>query len=284
MSETPLNFWQPNETIKGGETMPSPFPGMDPYLEHPEIWPGVHLLLIAALAESLSPQLRPKYSVSVEVRLYETTGEGSLLVGIPDVSVQKVTRQTQQLNAVAIATQPSLATSQPIQVNVPMPLTVRQGYLEIREVATKEVVTAIELLSPINKRAGKGRKTYENKRQRVLNSSTNLVEIDLLRAYEPMLLFGDNWQSDYSVLVSRSNSRPQAELYAFNLPDKAVEFQLPLREGDEAPTVNLQELLDDIYDRSGYDLKLDYTQEPVPPCAETESAWLANLLTEKGLR
>ena len=67
------------------EMAASPFPGMDPYLEHPEIWLGVHLLLIAALAEALSPQLRPKYSVSVEVRMYETTGEQSLLVGIPDV-------------------------------------------------------------------------------------------------------------------------------------------------------------------------------------------------------
>ncbi len=69
--------------------MASPFPGMNPYLEHPEIWPGVHLLLIAALSESLAPQLRPQYTVSVEVRMYETTDEGSLLVGIPDVVKKK---------------------------------------------------------------------------------------------------------------------------------------------------------------------------------------------------
>ena len=164
--------------------MPSPFPGMDPYLEHPEIGPGVHLLLIAALAESLAAQIRPKYLVSVEVRMYESIGDQSLLVGIPDVTVQKA-KQQQPVN-VAIASPPA----QPMLVEVPMPVTVRQGYLEVREVATKEVVAAIEVLFPINKRPGRGRRTYETKRERVLSSSTHLVEIDLLRAHEPMPILG----------------------------------------------------------------------------------------------
>jgi hypothetical protein len=77
-----------------GQLMPSPFPGVDPYLEHPEIWFGVHLLLIAAIAEQLTPQLRPKYTVSVEVRLYETSGEEALLVGIPDAAQLTISRST----------------------------------------------------------------------------------------------------------------------------------------------------------------------------------------------
>lgn len=261
--------------------MASPFPGMDPYLEHPEIWPGVHLLLIAALAESLAPQLRPKYLVSVEVRMYETTGEQSLLVGIPDVVVQKSQRQrNRQPSIVTVASPPS----QPTVVQVPMPVTIRQGYLEVREVATKEVITAIELLSPINKRPGRGRQTYENKRERVLGSSTNLVEIDLLRAYDPMPVFGDNLQSHYRILVSRSDLRPQAELYKFDIADRVPSFKLPLRSDDQAPTVNLKQLLDDIYERSGYDLKLDYQKAPVPALDKSDTAWLDQLLNEKGLR
>ncbi|MBT9317755.1 DUF4058 family protein [Leptothoe spongobia] len=261
--------------------MASPFPGMDPYLEHPEIWPGLHLLLIAALAESLAPQLRPKYSVSVEVRMYETTGEQSLLVGIPDVAIQKSQKQqnNQPVN-VAVAS----PTSQPVLVQVPMPITVRQGYLEVREVSTKEVVTAIELLSPINKRSGRGRQTYVTQRERVLSSSTNLVEIDLLRAHEPMPVFGDDLPSHYRILVSRSQIRPQAELYKFNVTDPLPAFRLPLRPDDQAPTINLQKLLDEIYDRSGYDLKLDYQQEPVPELSDAEATWLDQLLSEKGLR
>ncbi|MEL6816463.1 MAG: DUF4058 family protein [Cyanobacteria bacterium J06598_3] len=267
--------------------MSSPFPGMDPYLEHPEVWPGVHLLLIAALADTLAPQLRPKYSVSVEVRMYETTGEQSLLVGIPDVAVQKTARARASTN-VAIAE----TNTQPMPVRVPMPLTVRQGFLEVREVVTKEVITAIELLSPINKRAGKERKTYENKRPRVLGSSTHLIEIDLLRSYSTMPVYGEgsgesngeNIKSDYRILVSQSDLRPQAALYAFGVKDQVPSFHLPLQSSDTAPVVNVQQLLNDIYDRSGYDLKLDYTQEPVPALVGPDAAWLDSLLKEKGLR
>ena len=261
--------------------MASPFPGMDPYLEHPEVWPGVHLLLIAALAETLSPLLRPKYSVSVEVRMYESNGEQSLMVGIPDVSVQKAQPQSKQSQlGIAVAEKPS----QPIPVRVPTSVTIRQGFLEIREVATKEVVVAIELLSPINKRPGRGRQTYENKRQRVLSSSTHLVEVDLLRAYEPMPVYGESLKSDYRVLVSQSDRRPEADLYTFNLRDRAIAFQLPLLESDQPPTIDLQNLLDNVYERSGYDLKLDYRENPLSPVAPDDLAWLERMLKEKSFR
>ncbi len=262
---------------------------MDPYLEHPEIWPGVHLLLIAAIAESLAPQLRPKYSVSVEVRMYETSGEQSLLVGIPDVSVQREVRDSDlEMSNVAVAEPPA----QPIKVTVPVPETVRQGYLEIREVTTKEVVTVIELLSPVNKRPGKGRQSYESKRERILGSFTHLVEIDLLRAWQPMPMFVNGIQSHYRILVSRGDCRPTADLYGFNLRQAIPSFPLPLRsrsvsEGessDSEPIIDLQALLNGIYDRAAYDLKVDYTTEPVPPLLETEAAWADGLLKEQGLR
>lgn len=261
--------------------MLSPFPGMNPYLEHPEIWPGVHLLLIAAIAESLAPQLRPKYSVSVEVRMYETSGEQSLLVGIPDVSVQRRVGDSEpQIVNVAIA-EPS---AQPLKVMVPVPQTVRQGYLEIREVTTKEVVTVIELLSPVNKRSGKGRQVYQNKRDRILGSLTHLVEIDLLRAGEPMPILKQGIKSHYRILVSRGDCRPSAELYIFNLQQAIPSFPLPLRSGEEEPILDLQTLLNGIYERGAYDLKLDYSTETVPPLPEADAFWLDTLLKEKGLR
>jgi hypothetical protein len=254
---------------------------MNPYLEHPEIWPGVHLLLIATIAESLAPQLRPKYSVSVEVRMYETSGEQSLLVGIPDVAVQRSVRDSDaEMSNVAVAEPPA----QPIKVTVPVPETVRQGYLEIREVTTKEVVTVIELLSPVNKRPGKGRQSYEIKRDRILGSSTHLVEVDLLRAWEPMPMFANGIQSHYRILVSRGDCRPTADLYAFNLRQAIPSFALPLQSRDSEPIIDLQALLDGIYDRAAYDLKLDYSTEPVPPLLETDAVWVDALLKEKGLR
>jgi hypothetical protein len=261
--------------------MPNPFPGMNPYLEHPEIWPGVHLLLIGELTKFLSPQLRPKYRVAVEVRIYETIGEQSLLVGIPDLTVKgSQTTAKQPITNVAVA-QPS---TQPQTVEVPVPETVKQGYLEVREVATSEVVTVIEILSPINKRSGEGRKQYEMKRNKILGSSTHLVEIDLLRKGQPMPVYHSNLQSHYRILVSRGTRRPQADLYTFNLSDTIPSFPLPLKSGDKEPLVDLQLLLNNVYDQASYDLAIDYTQEPVPSLSEEDRVWVNTWLTERQLR
>ncbi len=134
--------------------MPSPLPGMDPYLEHPRSWPNFHHRLISAIAISLGPQLRPKYRVVVEEAIYQTEGQDSVLVGVPDVTIQKA-KGTQSATEATLGT----TVAQPILVDLPMPEVVRQGYLEIREVATSEVITVIEVLSPTNKRPGEGRQT-----------------------------------------------------------------------------------------------------------------------------
>ncbi|MEQ8462157.1 DUF4058 family protein [Coleofasciculus sp. E1-EBD-02] len=261
--------------------MPNPFPGMNPYLEHPEIWPGVHHWLIVELARSLSPQLRPKYRVAVEVRLYETIGEKSLLVGIPDLTVKGSQTTTEQpMTNVAVAPSPP----QPQTVQVPVPETIKQGYLEVREVATGEVVTVIEILSPINKRSGEGRQDYETKRNKIFGSSTHLVEIDLLRKGKPLPIYHSNSQTHYRILVSRGDRRPQADLYAFNLRDTIPSFPLPLKSGDREPFVDLQVLLNNVYDQASYDLAIDYTQEPIPPLLADDHVWVNTLLTEQQLR
>ncbi|MEP0885949.1 DUF4058 family protein [Trichocoleus sp. ST-U3] len=264
--------------------MPSPFPGMNPYLEHPGVWPGVHHLLISEIARLLSPQLRPKYRVAVEVRMYETSGENSLLVGIPDVIVQRSLTATNPTNSTMANVAVAAPTAQPAKVTIPVPEIIKEGYLEVREVGTEAVVTTIEILSPTNKRSGKGRQMYEEKRHQVLGSRTHLVEIDLLRMGEPLPFFGNNIESHYRILVCRGNSRPYADLYAFNLQDVIPSFPLPLRAGDTEPVVDLRTLLNGVYDISGYDLVIDYTREPVPLLAESDAAWVDASLREKGLR
>ncbi len=62
--------------------MPTPFPGMDPCLEHPALWPDLHNSLIIALRDALVPRLRPRYYVAVAERIY-TFSRGSL--SWPDV-------------------------------------------------------------------------------------------------------------------------------------------------------------------------------------------------------
>ncbi len=240
--------------------MHSPFPGMNPYLENPELWPEVHSRLIVAIADALAPHLLPKYRVAIEKRVYQMTDEDSVLVGIPDVVVGRNLNTEKQQTNIAVAS----PRAKPVTVTVPIPEEVREGYLEVREVGTGEVVTVIEVLSPKNKRSGEGRNAYESKRQHVLGSSSHLVEIDLLRRGQPMPILSNNIQASYGILVSRSNYRPTVELYPFELQEPIPTFLLPLRRGDTEPSVDLQALLHGVYDRAGFDLAIDYTREPVP--------------------
>ncbi len=264
--------------------MPSPFPGMDPYLEHPDLWPGLHLFLITNLAQLLSPQLRPKYFVSVEVRMYEEKDPKSLLVGLPDVSVLSKKSQTNKSNSTESQVTATATTTKPKTVTLPIPITIRQGYLEIQEVATKEVVTTIEILSPSNKRGGKGRKMYLKKRDKILDTLTNFIEIDLLRRGQRMPILDHKNESHYQILVSRGKQRPRADLYAFNIQNQIPEFPLPLRPEDTEPIIDLQALLNNIYDVGSYDLKIDYSQKPVPELSENDATWADNWLRQQGIR
>ncbi|WP_413172855.1 DUF4058 family protein [Anabaena azotica] len=261
--------------------MPSPFPGMNPYLEHPELWPEVHSRLIIAIADAIFPHLRPKYRVAVEKRVYQMTDGNSVLIGIPDVTIARSSKPTNpESSHIAVASPPV----EPVTVNIPIPEEIRESYLEVREVATGEVVTVIELLSPKNKRPGEGRNAYQNKRQQILGSSTHLVEIDLLRGGESMPILDDKIKSDYRILVSRSQLRPRAELYPFNLQEPIPAFLLPLKKGDIEPLVDLQNVIQDLFDRAGFDLAIDYNREPVPPIQETDIIWVNELLKERGFQ
>jgi hypothetical protein len=260
--------------------MPSPFPGMDPYLEHPSAWPNIHHRLITAIADALAPQLLPKYQIVVEERIYQVEGDDSILIGAPDVTVQQGKKVTELItkpiatSSLAVAEPLSKSLSKPISVTLTLPETIRQSYLEIREIGTAQVVTVIEVLSPVNKRPGKGRIDYENKRSMVFASSSNFVEIDLLRQWKPLPVEAVQPESTYRILVSGQEKRPQADLYAFNLPDAIPNFPLPLRSEDICPVVNLRLLLDGIYDRSGYSFVIDYHQPPIPVLSKQDTAWM----------
>ncbi len=248
--------------------MASPFPGMNPYLENPESWPEVHSRLIVAIADALNPQILPKYRVAIEQRIYTLDSSEALLVGIPDVTV--ATRPTSTAPPVAVLAPPAT----PIQVRVPMPLEIRESYLQVRDRAKGDVVTVLEVLSPSNKRPGPGRTAYTEKRRQVLASATHLVELDLLRHGDPMALQSGHVSSHYRILVSRGDQRPQADLYAFNLPQPLPSFPLPLKGNDPEPLVNGQALLNQVYDRAGYGVVIDYDSMPVPPLSEADWAWV----------
>lgn len=259
--------------------MPSPFPGMNPYLENPGRWQEVHDRLIVAIANDLGPKLRPKYRASVELRVYSDARDELSLVGRPDTTVFQPKPGSELPDSPG-----SVATIEPVIVEVPIPEEVRERYLEIREVPSGEVVTTLELLSPSNKRSGRGRAEYEEKRMTILGSRTHLVEIDLIRSFTPLPLRGSVQPSLYRILISRSHQRPQAALYPFGLSDPIPAFPIPLRRDEPEPILDLQTLLHQVYDIAAYDLEIDYTQDPVPTLQGDDAKWADALLKQQVLR
>jgi len=164
----------------------------------------------------------------------------------------------------------------PVIAELPQPEEVRRRYLEIRDTQTQAVITALEILSPSNKMEREGREQYEHKRLKILGSMTHLVEIDLLRAGEPMPM-KTPYQNDYRIVVSRSQQRPQAEVYLFSVRHPIPDFPIPLRPGEEEPVLPLNQLLHDLYDKSSYDLIVDYRQPPIPSLSVDDTQWAAEL-------
>ncbi|HUY36407.1 MAG TPA: DUF4058 family protein [Pirellulales bacterium] len=163
--------------------MPSPFPGMDPYLEIPDLWPDVHHELLSQIRSALNLELRPRYVTGVELRVYvsddDDPGREAL---VPDLRIEKPKRsgtgKPKQAKAVAVAeslTVPFLIDDE-----------VKEARLEIRHLESGSLVTVIEVLSPTNKiRGARGRTSFMEKRRETLASEVHWVEIDLLRAGSP---------------------------------------------------------------------------------------------------
>jgi hypothetical protein len=155
--------------------MPSPFPGMDPYLEGPR-WLGVHSQLCPEIARQLAPRLRPRYVALTNERFVLDTPED---IGIAPRSIYLDTGVT-QASAAVLPQRPGSVSEPPLHLATIMPERVPQVSVEIRDSTERRLVTAIEVLSPVNKR-GPGRRDYLRRRRAILLSDAHLIEIDLLR-------------------------------------------------------------------------------------------------------
>ena len=255
-----------------------PFPGMNPYLERNSLWTDVHLELMRSIRLALTNTVTPRYYVAVEERTYIAAADPQSYVGRPDVAL--VGPPTSVLAGVAA----SPTNGHALSVIVPVSEEVNERYLEIRESATNRIITVIEILSPANKAKGEGRRVYEEKRRIVLDSATNLVEIDLLRGGEPMTSYPQT-DSDYRILVSRKWERPRSVLYPFNLSQAIPPIPIPLQKGEREPGLALGELLPRIYDEVRYDLRIDYAAPPPPPnLTDEQDVWLDGMLRDASLR
>lgn len=194
--------------------MPSPFPGMNPYLEQPGVWHDFHQAFIAVIRNALTRQIRPNYIAMIDDHIYihELSREERRFLGKPDVSVRHFQGSTATAETAHAIVAPAFGHITPA-VDV-----LHESFVEIRDRETREVITVIELLSPTNKAPGSDREQYIGKRKVILASNTHLVEIDLLRGGVRMPI-DDLPPCDYVIMVSRNIERPRVDLWPIMLRD-----------------------------------------------------------------
>jgi hypothetical protein len=253
--------------------MPSPFPGMDPYLEQEIIWHDFHERFLPAVAAHLSHQVLPHYIVLIDehVYLYDVETETQRSVGRPDLSVAT----TGGRFAVADRGAALGILDAPAHVWMPTMDEERESFLTVRDRLSREIITVVELLSPTNKRPGENRRRYLAKRADILTGTAHLVEIDLLRCDKPMPA-EDRPECVYSVLVSRAGDRPRAGFWPIGLRDPLPVVPIPLRADGPDAQLDLRAVVDRVYDEAGYGYFL-YEHPPVSPLDGAEAEWADGL-------
>ena len=218
--------------------MPSPFPGMDPFIEG-HLWHDFHGSMIFAIRDLLVPSIRPRYYVRTEERIYlnHESEDGRSRHIRPDLLIT----DTFAPGVRAPGSGSTALVIQPVNITLPMPEEVRERYLAIRDSETRSVVTVIEALSPANKRAGSyDRALYLAKRDEVLLSEVNLVELDLLRAGRRLPAEGSLPPADFYAIVSRAGNLPRAATYPWTLRQPMPSIPVPLALGDDDVLLDLQ--------------------------------------------
>lgn len=229
--------------------MPSPFPGMDPYLEHPKLWPAFQHQLLACLYQILLPGLVDRYRARVGNRTY--VSEMPLFTSIIR---EEYTEE----------------------------------FIEIRTRTDNRLVTLLEVVSPANKTTQAGRQAYLDKRKEAANQKAGIVEIDLVLQGKPTLTYSRDGlpEFDHAVSVTRATAPDRYEIYTATIQKRLPKFKLPLAPDDRDALLDLQAAFARAYDLGGFGTLIDYKGSPPPdvPLTDAYKTWIIDLLKQMKLR
>jgi hypothetical protein len=217
--------------------MPSPFPGMDPYLEDDKLWPTFQHQLVHCLYQILLPGLMDRYRARIAQRHY--INEQALFTS--------VVRDEHH-----------------------------EQLIEIRQRSDGKLITLIDVASPANKTTSGGRQAYLEKRREGRSSNSNLVEIDLVLQGQPMLDYAreglPEW--DYAVTVTRSTQPERYEIYTATLEKRLPRFRMPLASDDRDTVVDLQAAFVRAFDQGSFAEQIDYEKDPSTRLSDANKIWL----------
>jgi hypothetical protein len=227
--------------------MPSPLPGMDPYLESETLWPTFQHQFVLTLSDMLTPGLAARYHAQVGQRSYSLAGN---------------------------------------QNGSPEPRECQEEYLEIQTKEDNRLVTLLEIASPSNKTSASGREAYLKTRRLARSAKANVIEIDLVIQGQPLLEYSRQGlpQWDYAATVTRAAKPEQHEIYTTTLQKRLPRCRLPLAASDRDLVLDLQAAFQRCYDEGGFAAKIDYKVDPTVLLSQENRQWLDDLLKAQKLR
>lgn len=257
--------------------MPSPFPGMDPYIERPGLWQGFHNTLIISIMRQLNQVLPSHYFAEndqrVEVGFWDAEDTRALY---PDVAVTEGPQmpETQVVTVPQVQFSPSVA-----EAVLEAPARAKVLYVQIKTHPENRLVTVIEVLSPINKKPGnQAHLEYFTKRSDIFASRVHLIELDLLRKGKRLGTDDVLPPAPYYAFLSRHNRRPYTRIWTIQLEDPLPILPVPLLPGDADVPLDLGAAFNHTYDDMVLSRRLDYSQPPLGPLTDAQRAYLDGLL------
>lgn len=229
--------------------MPSPFPGMDPFLEDPKLWAAFHHQMVAALYQLLLPGLVDKYRARISVRQYVSE--------MPLFTSMIREQHTEE-------------------------------FIEIRARTDNRLVTLVDVVSLGNKMTPSGRTEYLATRQQAFQQRAGVVEIDLITQGKATLDFSRDGlpEYDYATTVTRSVTPDRFEIYTATIQKRLPKFKLPLAADDRDTVVDLQVAMARAFDQGDFANQLDYTGTlPVDVKLTPDNrTWVQNWLEQQNIR
>jgi hypothetical protein len=254
--------------------MPTPFPGMDPYLEQSGAWGDFHHELISCLRAAISSRLPETYDARIEERVtvIESFDEPRRSFE-PDVIVG---RESEVASSRQVHAQSGSALLEPVTVPLIIPEKERQNYIEIYDYPEQELITVIEVLSPTNK-LSKGREEYLIKRDAILSQDVHLVELDLLVNGQRLPTAEPLPQDDYYAFVARHERRPLCDVYHWSVRHPLPSIPIPLKSPDPDLIVEVQPVFAETFARGRYERRLRYGAPPRARLSRADREWAARL-------
>lgn len=166
------------------------------------------------------------------------------------------------------------------------------GHIEIRKLeGDQPLVTAIEVISPTNKLDARNRRRYVQKRDAYYAAGAGVVEIDLLRAGDPLIdvpwgRVAARLITPYKACIRRvpaADADEEVEYYPLPLRERLPRLGIPLRATDADVVSDLQQPIDRAYAMGRYGMRLDYASPPPGPLLSADdAAWVAEQLQRRG--